>query len=293
MRVGFIGLGTMGGRMVGRLVGAGQVPVVYDRVAAASERAAALGATRAGSVAEVVRAADVVLSSLPMPADVEEVYLGPGGARDAARPGQVVADLSTIDPATARRVGSGLGERGVGFLDAPVSGGPSGAENGTLVVMVGGEAAALETARPLLEAFSRRIVHVGPVGAGSTIKLANQLLVGVNALAAMEAATFASRAGIPPATALEVLSAGAGDSVQLRRAIREFILTGDFRPQFALRLLVKDLRLLVAEAAGLGATLVTAPAQPRGGLDGHLRRPQGRRGDRRVAARRPDPGERE
>ena len=252
MHVGFVGLGTMGGRMVHRLIGAGYTPVVYDRIPALIERLTKDGATAAASIGEVVDRVDVVLSSLPMPADVEAVYTGPDGALGRARSGQVFADLSTIDPATARRLAETLEGKGVAFLDAPVSGGQGGAETGTLAIMVGGDAAALERIRPILAAFSSRVFHVGPVGAGSVAKLANQLLVGANTLAALEATAFAAKAGIAPALLLEILSSSAGDSVMLRRNIHDFVLTGNFAPQFALRLLVKDLRLYQGEATSLG-----------------------------------------
>lgn len=252
MEVGFVGLGTMGGRMVRRLIGAGYTPVVYDRVPALIQRLTEDGATAAASIAEVVGQVDVVLSSLPMPADVEAVYTGPDGALGRARPNQVFADLSTIDPATARRIAETLEAKGVAFLDAPVSGGQAGVETGTLAIMVGGDSAALEKIRPILAAFGSRVFHVGPVGAGSVVKLANQLLVGANTLAALEATAFAAKAGIEPSLLLEILSSSAGDSVMLRRSIRDFVLTGDFAPQFALRLLLKDLRLYQGEAESLG-----------------------------------------
>ncbi|HEY3079625.1 MAG TPA: NAD(P)-dependent oxidoreductase [Chloroflexota bacterium] len=250
MRVGFVGLGTMGGRMVGRLIAAGHRPVVYDLVPAAVERAVAGGATAGADLGALVRAADVVLSSLPMPGDVEGVYEQVAGS---VRAGQVCVDLSTIDPATAQRVGERLEAKGARFLDGPVSGGPRGAEAGTLAVMVGGDADALEVVRPVLSAFSARVFHVGPVGAGSVVKLANQLLVGAGTIAAMEAVGFARRAGVAPETLLDVVRVSTGDSFMLRRSIGEFVLTGDFSPQFALRLLAKDLRLYEAEAAALGA----------------------------------------
>ncbi len=252
MQVGFVGLGIMGSRMVARLVAAGHRPRVYDRVTAAVERAVAGGAEAAGSVRDLAGACDALFTSLPMPADVEAVYLGPGGAIEAAREGQVYVDLSTIDPATARRAAERLAAKGVSFLDAPVSGGASGAETGTLSTMIGGDAAALDRVRPLLAAFTARQFHVGPVGAGSVVKLANQLLVAANTLAAMEAATFAARAGIDPRTLLDVVSVSTGDSFMFRRSIRDFVQTRDFSASFALRLLVKDLRLYLGEAHALG-----------------------------------------
>jgi 3-hydroxyisobutyrate dehydrogenase-like beta-hydroxyacid dehydrogenase len=249
MRVGLIGLGIMGSRFVSRLVAAGLTPLAYDVAPAARETAAARGADVRSSVAEVARSCDVLLTSLPMPADVEAVHRE---AAEAARAGQVFVDLSTIDPATARRIATLLAPRGVAFLDAPVSGGLQGAEAGTLAIMVGGDAAALDRARPALAPLAARVVHVGGVGAGSVVKLCNQLIVGAGTIAAMEAATFAARAGVDPALVLEVLSNSVGDSVVLRRSIRDFVLKRDFTAQFALRLLAKDLRLYVAEAAAVG-----------------------------------------
>jgi 3-hydroxyisobutyrate dehydrogenase-like beta-hydroxyacid dehydrogenase len=254
MRVGFVGLGTMGSRIVRRLLSAGHVPVVYDSLAEARERLAEAGAVPANSVADVAARADVVFSSVPMPADVEGIYTGHQGALEEIRPGHVFVDLSTIDPTTARRVAAIVQSRGGAFLDAPVSGGPTGADAGTLAIMVGGDVDALARARPLLDTFSARVLHVGPVGAGSVVKLANQLLVGANTIAAMEAMAFARQAGIEPSVVLDAISASAGDSFMLRRSIRDFVLTGDFSPQFALRLLVKDLRLYAGEARTLGAT---------------------------------------
>ena len=252
MQVGFVGLGIMGSRMVARLGAAGHRPRVYDRVTAAVERAVAGGAEAAGSVRDLAGACDALFTSLPMPSDVEAVYLGPGGAIEAARESQVYVDLSTIDPATARRAAERLAAKGVSFLDAPVSGGASGAETGTLSTMIGGDAAALDRVRPLLAAFTARQFHVGPVGAGSVVKLANQLMVAANTLAAMEAATFAARAGIDPQTLLDVVSVSTGDSFMFRRSIRDFVQTRDFGASFALRLLVKDLRLYLGEAHNLG-----------------------------------------
>jgi 3-hydroxyisobutyrate dehydrogenase-like beta-hydroxyacid dehydrogenase len=193
-----------------------------------------------------------------MPADVEAVYLGPDGVRAGGPAGLVCADLSTIDPTTARGVADGLAAAGIAFLDAPVSGGPVGAETGTLSIMVGGDGAALETARPALAPLAGRIVHLGPVGAGSTVKLANQLLVGATTAAVMEAMTLGARAGIDARAMYEALAAGAADSVMLRRNVLDFLLPRQFEPAFAMRLLLKDLRLCVAEAERLGLDARTA-----------------------------------
>lgn len=257
-RIGCIGLGTMGGRVVQRLLHGGYRPVVFDVAEEAVARAAAAGAAAAASVAEVAVSSDVIFTSLPMPADVEAVYAGPNGAFQHAAAGQVFVDLSTIDPATARRVADAA-PPGTAFLDAPVSGGPEGAERGALTVMVGGEAGAVDSIRSVLAAFSSRVIHVGPVGAGSVVKLANQLLVGANTIAAMEVASFAALAGVAPDVLLQALSVSAGDSVMLRRSIGDVLLPGDYSPRFALRLLVKDLRLYLEQAQSLGA------ATPAGG----------------------------
>jgi 2-hydroxymethylglutarate dehydrogenase len=251
VRVGFVGLGIMGSRMVARLLAAGQVPLVHDLVPAAVAAAAAAGAEAAGSLSALVERSDVLLSSLPMPADVESILDDVAGH---ARPGLVWADLSTIDPATARRIDARLAPGRIHFLDAPVSGGQSGAAAGTLAVMVGGDAAALERARPLLDAFAARVFHVGPVGAGSVVKLANQLMVGANTIAAMEAVAFARSAGVAPQTLLDIVSASTGDSFMFRRSVRDFVLTGDYTAQFSLRLLLKDLRLYAQQAGALGTS---------------------------------------
>lgn len=253
MRVGLVGLGTMGSRIARRLVDAGHQLHVYDPAPVEIS-----GALPVASAAEAAAASELVFSSVPMPADVEAVYLGPAGVRAGAPPGLVCADLSTIDPATAQRVAAELEPDGIAFLDAPVSGGPGGAAAGTLSIMIGGDEAALARARPALAAFAGRIVHMGPVGAGSTVKLANQLLVGATTLAVMEAMLLGERAGIDMERMYEALAAGAADSVMLRRNVTEFLLPRQFAPAFAMRLLLKDLRLCAAEAERLGLDLRTA-----------------------------------
>ena len=249
MRLGFVGLGIMGSRLVARLIAAGHVPFVHDLVPAAVEGADQAGAEPAASLEALVQGSDLLLTSLPMPADVEIVSRH---VEQHGRPGLVWADLSTVDPATARRVASKLAAKQVHFLDAPVSGGQSGAAAGTLAVMVGGGAEALAKIQPYLDTFAAKVFHVGPVGAGSVVKLANQLMVGANTIAAMEAVAFAEKAGVAPQTLLDIVSASTGDSFMFRRSIRDFVLTGDYTAQFSLRLLLKDLRLYAQEARSLG-----------------------------------------
>ena len=184
-----------------------------------------------------------MLSCVSMPEDVEEVFLGEAGAIHGSSPGQVFVDHSTIDPATAQRVGAALAERQVQFIDAPISGGPMGAEAGTLAIMAGGEADAFAKAEPLFQAMGENIFHVGPLGAGSVVKLQNQLLVGINLAGIVEAMVLGAKNGVDPATSYQVLGTAMGDSRMLHRAMPDFILKRNFDPAFAIKLLVKDLRL--------------------------------------------------
>ncbi|MGH2350671.1 MAG: NAD(P)-dependent oxidoreductase [Chloroflexota bacterium] len=260
--IGFIGLGTMGGRLAARLLAGGCHLLVYDRVPDAVARVVSSSSSAVGarSADQVIAAADVVFTSLPAPDDVDGLYVRPDGVSSAVHRDQILVDLSTIDPTTARHVAEVVASRGAAFLDAPVSGGVKGAEAGTLTIMVGGEGTVLERVRPLLALFSERVVHIGPPGTGSAVKLANQLLVAANTITAMEAVGFASRFGVDPFLLLDVLGSSAGDSRMLRRSIRDFVLTRDFTPAFALRLLVKDLRLYLSEAHGAG--VVTPSGAP-------------------------------
>ncbi len=251
-RVGFIGLGIMGGPMAANLLRAGFRLTVWNRTAAKMERLAELGAATAGSPAEVAAASDVVFTCVTASRDVEAVVLGPGGVVEGARPGSLVIDCSTIAPETARRLHARLRELGIGMLDAPVSGGDVGAKAGTLAVMVGGEAADFDRALLLLQAIGNRIVHVGPPGAGQVVKLCNQVAGGLNLLAMAEALSLCRRSGVEPAKMLEVVSAGAAGSWMLEhlgpRAAKR-----DFAPGFMVDLMQKDLQL-VLDAARATAT---------------------------------------
>lgn len=254
-RVAFIGVGTMGLPIARNLLAAGHelVPCDID-----STRAAVLGVEVAQTPREAVAEADVVILSLPSPAAVEDVTLGPDGVRAGARPGTLVIDMSTSPPALARRLAAELGAAGVDVLDAPVSGGPRGAEEGTLTVMVGGHEDAYARAEPLLRAVGRHIVRVGDHGAGQAAKLCNNLIAAATMVAIAEACAVAEQEGLDAATFYELVTASTGDSRVLRT---RYPLPGadplhpassDYGPLFALDLIAKDLELVRALAVECG-----------------------------------------
>jgi 3-hydroxyisobutyrate dehydrogenase len=248
--VGFIGLGIMGAPMVRNLLGAGFGVTVWNRTAAKSEDAAEHGASIGESPADVAAKSDVVISCVTASADVEAVLLGGegiAGAIDGVRAGSVVIDMSTISPAVTRAIGAQLAEKDVQLLDAPISGGEQGAVNGTLSIMVGGEAGALDRVRPILEAMGARITHCGPSGAGQTVKLCNQIAVCINNFAMAEALVFCEASGVDPATMLEAISAGAAGSWQISN-LGSKVVERDFAPGFKVGLQQKDLRLALEAA---------------------------------------------
>ena len=279
-RVAFIGLGTMGLPMARNLFAAGHELVAVD---ADPARAALLGAPVAATPAEAAEACDVAVLSLPSPAAVEDVVLGPSGLRAGAPGGFAVADMSTGPPALARTLAAELGRVGIDSLDAPVSGGPRGAEAASLTVMVGGSREAFAARRPLLEALGSLVVHVGPAGAGQAAKLCNNLIAGATMVAIAEACAVAEREGIDPAVLYDLLIRSTGDSRVLRTRFplegvsSEHPASRDYEPLFSLDLMAKDLELALALAAahGVDAPVATTSrdryreAQERGagGLD--------------------------
>lgn len=255
MRVGFIGLGRMGYPMAKNLIKAGHEVVAHNRSRAPAERLAACGAAVADSPAELAAAVDVVVSCVMDPRQLETVLLGPRGVVEAARPGLLCVDCSTVDPLTSRAVAAALAEKGVDFVDAPVSGGPRGAEAGTLTVMVGAEPAALERALPVLRAFGSEIVHFGPVGAGVSAKLCNQILTGtIHALVA-EAMVLGAKLGLDPRRLYEALRASSGQSRALERSVPEAILPRNFAAVFTVDGMVKDLDCAIRAAEANGVRL--------------------------------------
>ena len=247
-RIGFIGLGIMGAPMVRNLLRAGHELVAWNRSPARLDAAVADGAERGASPADVAKRSDVTIACVTASADVEEVVLGPGGALEGLREGSVLVDMSTISPAVTRALAARLAERGVQTLDAPVSGGEQGAVGGTLSIMVGGPAEALERVRPLFEALGSTVTHCGPAGAGQTVKLCNQIAVCLNNLAMAEALVLCQRSGVDPSTMLAAITEGAAGSWQLSN-LGPKVVQRDFAPGFKVGLQQKDLRLAL-EAAG-------------------------------------------
>jgi len=242
----------MGNPMTRNLLKAGFEVVVNDIIESLVKELAEAGAEPAGSPAEVVRASEIVLTSLPTVEAVEEVYLADNGLIPNAQPGQVLADHSTVRIGTSRQIAEEAAKRGVSFLDAPVSGGPGGAAAATLTIMVGGERQAFEKARPVFEAMDSNIRLMGASGAGTVTKLINQHLVTVNGAAACEALVLAAKAGVEPRPLLEVLLTAWGNSTQLAR-VAPLILARDFSGGATNYILDKDIDCVSDLAQKVGA----------------------------------------
>ena len=274
--VGFVGLGIMGGPMAANLVKAGFDVVGHNRSPEPVRRLEEAGGRRAGSLAEAVADAEVVITMLPDSPDVEAVALADDGIYATARPGTLHVDMSTIRPDVARRLAAAGRDRGLRVLDAPVSGGQQGAVDGTLSIMVGGKVADVADARPVLDAVGTTVVHVGPAGAGQTVKAANQLVVGGTLELVAEALVFLEAAGVDTGAAVEVLAGGlAGSTILDRKGAA--MLARDFTPGFRVALHHKDMGIVTSAAreAGvvipLGAVvaqlLASLDAQGHGALD--------------------------
>jgi 3-hydroxyisobutyrate dehydrogenase len=254
--VGVIGLGKMGKPMTLNLLKAGFTVTVNNR---SPESVAAMvkeGAIDGGSARGVADAAEIIVTSLPDPPAVRDVYLGDDGLVANARAGQVYVDTSTVDPELSRQLATALAAKDAAFLDAPVSGGTSGAAAGSLTIMIGGEEAALEKARPVLEALGQRIHLVGPSGSGTIVKLANQLLVGINMAGVAEALVLGVKAGADPEQMLAVLSTSFGSSRMLERGI-PLIVDRNFVGATPVDLIRKDLGLITDLAQSLNVPLAT------------------------------------
>jgi 3-hydroxyisobutyrate dehydrogenase len=255
--IGFIGTGIMGASMAGHLLASGHLLHIFNRTRSKAERLVARGATWHDTPAAVAAAADVVITMLGEPADVEEVYFGGGGQTPigeglvaAARPGCLLIDMTTSSPALAARIAAAATARGLAALDAPVSGGDLGARNASLVIMVGGDPKAFARARPLFDLLGRSATLLGPAGSGQRCKLANQVAVAVGMVAWCEALAHARAGGLDAAAVQQVIAGGAAGSWALTN-LAPRALAGDFAPGFLVRHILKDIRL-AREAAAEG-----------------------------------------
>lgn len=256
--VAFIGVGTMGGIMSRRLLEAGHPVRAFDPDPAAAERAVARGAEGAESPRDAAAGADVVMLSLPGPEVVEEVVAGSEGVLAGLAGRGVIVDMSTIDPATTRRLNTRAAEQGSFFLDAPVSGGVTKAASGELTIMVGGEAAALERCRPILASLGSNIVRVGPSGSGQIVKLCNNMLVAIIVAGLAETLVTAAKAGVDARTVTDVVRISAGGSWILDNHLPLTTFADDYTPRFSLDLLYKDVSLFGGMADGVGVPVPIA-----------------------------------
>ncbi|MBS0547553.1 MAG: NAD(P)-dependent oxidoreductase [Proteobacteria bacterium] len=228
---------------------------VFDLNPAAVKTCTDLGATAGKSIADVTRDADVVMTSLPMPKDVEAVTLGDNGILANIAKGKTYIDLSTNAPSMVKKIGAAMAAKGIAMLDAPVSGGTVGAENATIAIMVGGDRKAFDDALPVLQSFSANVIHMGPLGTGTVAKLCNNMMAFCNAAAASEAMMLGVTAGLDPAKLVQVIASSSGNS-SIFKAFSERALSGKFSPpSFALNLAHKDLHLAMELADELDVPL--------------------------------------
>jgi len=251
-----VGLGLMGTPMARNLVRAGFEVVVHGRNAATLAQLGAEGARVAGSLRQVAADVDVLCSCRVTPQHSRDVFLGPDGAAAAGRPGLLCIDFATIDPATSRAIAAELASREMQFLDAPVSGGPQGAANATLSIMVGGSDADVARARPLLEAVGKNIFHLGGVGNGLAAKLCNNLITGTLHVLIAEAMVLGTRLGLEPRRLYEVLRASSARSNTLERVVPNHFLPGNYEAASALSMIIKDLECITATAKAAGVRLL-------------------------------------
>ncbi|MDI6827493.1 MAG: NAD(P)-dependent oxidoreductase [Armatimonadota bacterium] len=254
MDVGFIGLGTMGRPMVRNLLKSGFKVTIYGRRKPIVDELAAAGAIPAKSPAEVAHNSDVVITMLPDSPDVKLVVTGPSGILESARPGSIVIDMSTISPAIAKEIANIAAEKGVYFLDAPVSGGEPGAIAATLSIMVGGDQAAFEKCLPIFRALGKNITYMGESGTGQMTKLCNQVICALNIQAVCEGLMLGEKAGLNMEKLLAVVSAGAAGSWMLSNLAPK-MLAQDFEPGFKVSLQQKDLRLALGAAEEMNLPL--------------------------------------
>lgn len=257
MKVGFIGLGAMGAPMATRVVKAGfQTFTTYHKRREPADALGLLGASVVSTPAEVARAADVVITVLPADAELKETVLGANGLRHGFSAGKTLIDMTTATAMSLQEVERELAPAGVRVLDAPVSGGTPAAAEGTLTIMVGGDAALLEQYRPLLASMGTRIVHVGPLGQGKVVKMVNQMMAALHVLTIGEAFALGMRCGADAETMYNVIKTSSGYSKMMDLRLPGFLLAGSFQPGFKLDLMKKDVNLAIDSARSTGVPLL-------------------------------------
>lgn len=254
MKIGFIGTGVMGASMAGHLMDAGHELTVYNRTRQKAEGLLARGARWADTPADCASSMDAVITIVGYPKDVEEVYLGEKGVLSTARPGAYLIDMTTTSPALWQRIARAAEQKGLHPLDAPVSGGDTGARNATLSIMVGGEQADFEACVPLFEKMGKTIVYTGPAGCGQHTKMANQIAIAGCVTGVAEAVRYGQISGLDTQNMLSCISAGAAGSWQMSNNGPK-MLKGDYAPGFFIQHFIKDMRIAQEEAQKRGAEL--------------------------------------
>ncbi|MEY9966501.1 2-hydroxy-3-oxopropionate reductase [Streptacidiphilus sp. MAP12-16] len=288
--IAFIGLGIMGSPMAANLVKAGHTVTGYNLTQEPIDKLVAAGGRGAAGIAEAVADAEVVITMVPADPHVEQAILGEGGVLDNVKPGTLIIDMSSITPQTSIKVAAAAKEKGVRTLDAPVSGGEAGAIEAVLSIMVGGEADDFAEAKPLFDALGTTVIHVGPAGAGQTVKAANQLIVAVNIQVVAEAVVFLENAGVDLEAALDVLAGGLAGSTVLNRKKANMV-NREFAPGFRIDLHHKDMGIVTAAARAVeaplpvGSLVAQLVASARANGDGSLDHSALLRGVERLAGR--------
>src|SRR6516165_10855798 len=253
-RVGWIGTGVMGQSMCRHLMTKGYAATVYTRSKAKAQALLDTGAAWAETPKAVAERSDVVFAIVGFPRDVREVFLGPNGALAGSRPGMVLVDMTTSEPSLAREIFDAAKTKGVGAIDAPVSGGDVGAKNAALSIMVGGEADTIAAVRPLLECMGKTIIHQGPPGAGQHTKMVNQVLIASNMIGVCEALLYGYKAGLDLKTVLQSVGGGAAASWSLNN-LGPRIIDRNFEPGFFVEHFIKDMGIALDEAKRMGLAL--------------------------------------
>jgi 3-hydroxyisobutyrate dehydrogenase len=253
-RIGWIGTGVMGSSMCGHLMTAGYAATVYNRTESKLKPLLDKGATAATSPKAVAEASDIVFTIVGYPTDVREVTLGDQGILAGSRPGQIVIDMTTSEPALAVEIFDAAKAKGVHAVDAPVSGGDVGAREARLTIMVGGESEAVEAVRPLLDIMGKTVVHQGPAGSGQHTKMVNQILIASNMIGVSEAMLYAVKSGLDPTRVLESVAAGSAGSWGLSNLAPRMI-AGRFEPGFYIEHFLKDMRIALDESRKMGLAL--------------------------------------